>query len=341
MRDKLEQIGRCADDALAAAESMVELDALRVRFLGKKGELTALLKQMGGLSAEERPVVGALANDVRIRLETAIEEKARTLSGMQRARQLLAERLDVTMDGVRRPIGHRHPNTIVLDEVKDIFLGMGFSIAEGPEVETTHYCFDALNTDENHPARDMQDTFYFNPEMILRTQTSSVQIRTMEKQAPPVRIISPGRTYRKDEVDATHSPMFHQIEGLVVDRGITMAHLKGTLETLMRGIFGDDTLLRFRPHFFPYTEPSAEVDISCYACHGADEGCKICRGEGWIELLGCGMVHSKVLQNCGIDPEVYSGFAFGVGLDRLAMMRFAINDLRLLFENDMRFLQQF
>ena len=339
MKNQLKSIERAAQAALADVHGAEELEAQRVRFLGKKGELTALLKQMGGLPAEERPVVGALANEVRARLEEAFAGRSLALETEGRARQLMEERLDVTISGPRRPMGHRHPNSIVLDEVREIFLGMGFSVAEGPEVETTYYCFDALGIGENHPARDVQDTFYFNPEVILRTQTSSVQIRTMEKQGPPVRIISPGRTYRKDEFDATHSPVFHQIEGLVVDRGVTMAHLKGTLLLMLRGIFGEETQLRFRPHFFPYTEPSAEVDIRCYACHGA--GCRMCKGEGWIELLGCGMVHPDVLRRCGIDPEEYSGFAFGVGLDRLAIMRFAVSDLRLLFENDMRFLSQF
>ncbi|MCL1821046.1 MAG: phenylalanine--tRNA ligase subunit alpha, partial [Oscillospiraceae bacterium] len=269
----------------------------------------------------------------------AIKETEKKLASAAINERLKREKLDVTMPGRTVKIGHKHPLTIVLDEVIELFIGMGFSVAEGPEVETTHYVFDALNTSEHHPARDRQDTFYITDDVILRTQTSSVQIRTMEVQKPPIRIISPGRTYRKDEVDATHSPMFHQIEGLVVDKGITFADLKGTLEVMIKGIYGENAVVRFRPHFFPYTEPSAEVDMQCYKCKGS--GCPTCKGEGWIELLGSGMVHRKVLAGCGIDPDIYTGFAFGVGIDRLCLGRFAIDDLRLLFENDMRFLRQF
>ena len=339
MRDQLEAIRVSAAAALEAAGTPDELEALRIRFLGKKGELKALLQSLGALPADERPVVGQLANEVRTYIEQAAGERAETLGRSLQTARLLAETLDVTLPGVDYPIGHKHPMTLVLDEVKDVFTSMGFTVAEGPEVETTWHCFDALNTDENHPARDRQDTFYVNDDVILRTQTSSVQIRHMQTHKPPIRIISPGRVFRKDEVDATHSPMFHQIEGLVVDRGITMGHLKSTLETLMRALYGEDTQTRFRPHHFPYTEPSAEVDIQCYVCHGT--GCRVCKNEGWIELLGCGMVHPKVLSLCGIDPDVYSGFAFGIGLERITLGRFSIDDMRLLFENDLCFLRQF
>ncbi|MDR3206958.1 MAG: phenylalanine--tRNA ligase subunit alpha [Oscillospiraceae bacterium] len=339
MRERLAAIGREASEALAGAASPGEIEALRVRYLGKKGALTAVLQTLGTLPAQERPVVGQLANEIRADFERRAGARAAALEAALLEASLKAETLDATWPGQAFPLGHTHPMTLVLDEVKDIFTGMGFTVAEGPEVETTWYCFDALNTDVNHPARDRQDTFYVTDDVILRTQTSSVQIRHMLAHKPPIRIISPGRVYRKDEVDATHSPMFHQIEGLVVDKGITMGHLKGTLDTLMKAIYGPETVTRFRPHHFPYTEPSAEVDIRCYMCGG--EGCRVCKGEGWIELLGCGMVHPKVLSLCGIDPEVYSGFAFGIGLERITLGRFAIDDMRLLFENDLRFLAQF
>ncbi|MCL2747991.1 MAG: phenylalanine--tRNA ligase subunit alpha [Oscillospiraceae bacterium] len=339
MRDKLEIIRADADAALGRASSVEELEAQRVRFLGKKGELKALLQSLGSLPPAERPAVGQLANEIRAFIEKAAREGALRLGRVAQDARLRAEALDVTLPGRRVSLGHKHPMTQVLDEVTDIFTSMGFTVAEGPEVETTWFCFDALNTDENHPARDRQDTFYIDENTILRTQTSSVQIRYMQEHKPPIRIISPGRVFRKDEIDATHSPMFHQIEGLVVGRGVTMGHLKNTLETLMQAIYGPDTRTRFRPHHFPYTEPSAEVDIQCYVCGG--EGCRVCKGEGWIELLGCGMVHPKVLSVCGIDPEEFSGFAFGIGLERITMGRFAIDDMRLLFENDVRFLTQF
>ena len=339
MKDLIENVRSAALTALAGAKDRTELEAARVRYLGKKGELIDLLKKMGSLSAEERPVMGALANEVRAAIEAELDALSVRMAAEETSQRLRGERLDVTLPGQKIRLGTRHPMSIVLDEIKELFLGMGFSVAEGPEIESTYYCFDALNTGPDHPARDMQDTFYFDPQTILRTQTSSVQIRTMEKAKPPIRIISPGRTYRKDEIDATHSPMFHQIEGLVVDKGITMADLKGTLLTLMRGLYGPDTKLRFRPHHFPYTEPSAEVDLQCFVCHG--DGCPMCKGEGWIEMLGSGMVHPDVLRVCGIDPEKYSGFAFGVGLERLTLMRFNINDMRLFFENDVRFLRQF
>ncbi|MCL2081525.1 MAG: phenylalanine--tRNA ligase subunit alpha [Oscillospiraceae bacterium] len=339
MRDKLEALKASAMELISSAADERALEDLRVRFLGRKGELTAVLKDMGRLSAEERPVIGQIANDARESISGAVKEAERRLAAAAVEHRLKAEKIDVTLPGKTVTAGHRHPMTVVLDEVVEMFIGMGFSVAEGPEVETTYYCFDALNTGEHHPARDRQDTFYLSDDVILRTQTSSVQIRTMERQKPPIRIISPGRTYRKDEIDATHSPVFHQIEGLVVDKGVTFADLKGTLEALIKGIYGENAAVRFRPHHFPYTEPSAEVDLQCFKCGGS--GCPLCKGQGWIELLGSGMVHPKVLAICGIDPEVYTGFAFGVGIERLCLGRFSIPDMRLLFENDMRFLRQF
>jgi len=339
MREALNSIKENARNELAAAGDLKALEALKVKYLGKKGELTSILKQMGKLSAEERPVIGQLANEVREDIEQFIKDRQSQLKSVQLEEQLKSETLDVTVPGKVKPLGKKHPMYTVLDEVKEIFLGMGFDVAEGPEVETDYYCFEALNMPKNHPARDTQDTFYIDENVLLRTQTSSVQIRHMEKHSPPIRIISPGRIYRSDEVDATHSPLFHQIEGLVVDKGITMGDLKGTLEILAKRLYEDAARVRFRPHHFPYTEPSAEMDIQCFVCGG--EGCGLCKGEGWIELLGCGMVHPKVLSTCGIDPEVYSGFAFGVGLERLTMGRYGINDLRLFFENDLRFLRQF
>jgi len=339
LREQLERLKTSALELINSAADERALEDLRVKYLGKKGELTAVLKDMGRLSAEERPVIGQIANDARESITNAIKTAERKLAAAAVDVKLKLEKLDVTLPGKTVSIGHKHPLTIVLDEVIEIFVGMGFSVAEGPEVETTYYCFEALNIGEHHPARDRQDTFYISDDVILRTQTSSVQIRTMEKQKPPVRIISPGRVYRKDEIDATHSPVFHQIEGLVVDKGITFADLKGTLEALVKGIYGDDAVIRFRPHHFPYTEPSAEVDMQCFKCKGI--GCPMCKHEGWIELLGSGMVHPKVLKTCGIDPDVYTGFAFGVGLERLCLGRFNISDMRLLFENDMRFLRQF
>ncbi len=339
MKTALEQIKIQATSELENCHDIKELDAIRVKFLGKKGELTAILKQMGKLSAEERPVIGQLANEVREAIETAIATELTILKKAQMEESLKSERIDVTMPGSIPTLGKPHPLTLVMDEIKEIFLGMGFSVVSGPEVELDHYNFEALNMPKDHPARDTQDTFYITENTLLRTQTSPVQIRVMEKTEPPIRIISPGRVYRSDAVDATHSPLFHQIEGLVVDKGITMADLKGTLEIFVKQLYGDDAVVRFRPHHFPFTEPSAEVDIRCFSCNG--EGCRLCKGEGWIEILGCGMVHPKVLQNCGIDPEVYSGFAFGLGLERVVMRRFNVDDLRLFFENDLRFLDQF
>ncbi len=318
---------------------MRRTEKLRVKLLGKKGELTAILKQMGKLSAEERPAMGQLANQVRAQLETMISEKTKALQDAAQNARLAAETIDITMPAKKPETGHLHPLKIVENEIREIFLGMGFSIADGPEVEYDYYNFEALNLPPDHPARDTQDTFYITDNILLRTQTSSVQVHVMETQKPPIRVISPGRVYRSDAVDATHSPLFHQVEGLVIDKGITMADLKGTLELLMQRLYGDDCKIRLRPHHFPFTEPSAEVDVMCFNCHGA--GCRMCKNEGYIELLGAGMVHPWVLENSGIDSSVYSGFAFGLGLERIVMRRYQISDMRLLFENDVRFLEQF
>lgn len=339
MREDLEKIESAAKEALEAAADGKALEDVRVKFLGKKGELTAILKQMGGLSAEERPVMGQLANKVRADIESAVSERGAQLKELLEAKRVKEETIDVTMPGKAPRVGKLHPLNKTLEQVEEIFLGMGFEIVEGPEVEKDYYCFEALNMPPHHPARDTQDTFYISDSVLLRTQTSSVQVRVMEKNKPPIRIISPGRVYRSDTIDATHSPLFHQVEGLVIDKGVTMADLKGTLELLMKRIYGEDTKIRLRPHHFPYTEPSAEVDLMCYNCHGA--GCPMCKNEGYIELLGAGMVHPKVLENCGIDPEIYSGFAFGIGLERLTMGNFQIKDMRMLYENDVRFLDQF
>ncbi len=339
MKAQLEAIEKKAFEELTAAQDLKDLDAVRVKYLGKKGELTAILKQMGKLSAEERPVIGQLANQVRAQIEERLEETKANLEAHLLDQRLATETLDVTMPGKRSVLGKKHPITIVLDELKEIFIGMGFDVAQGPEVELDYYNFEALNIPKDHPARDTQDTFYINDNVVLRTQTSPIQIRVMEKQKPPIRIIAPGRVYRSDALDATHSPLFHQVEGLVVDKNITMADLKGTLEVFVKRLYGEESVVRFRPHHFPFTEPSAELDVQCFNCHG--EGCRLCKGEGWIEILGCGMVHPKVLENCGIDPEEYSGFAFGMGLERLVMRRYNIDDLRLFYENDARFLNQF
>lgn len=339
MKQQLEAILANAKKELSAAANARDLDAVRVKFLGKKGELTALLKGMRDLSPEERPVIGQLVNDVRAAVEQSLEEQKEKLSALALEARLKAETLDVTMPGTGTALGHQHPLDLVLDEIKDIFIGLGFSIADGPEVELDYYNFEALNIPKDHPARDTQDTFYVSDNVVLRTQTSGMQVRTMEKKKPPIRIIAPGRVFRSDASDATHSPLFHQIEGLVVDKGIAMSDLKGILELFAKRLYGDDTVVRFRPHHFPFTEPSAEMDIQCYRCHG--EGCRLCKGEGWIEILGCGMVHPHVLEMCGIDPEEYSGYAFGVGLERTVMGRFKIDDIRLFYENDVRFLEQF
>ncbi len=339
MREQLEQIGIKAAQALREATSVRDVEELRIRFLGKKGELTAILKQMGGLSAEERPIIGQLANKARESIETSISEHNRRIKAALTEKKLADERLDVTIPGKKPAMGRSHPLSIGLNEANEIFLGMGFDILDGPEVELDYYNFEALNMPKNHPSRDTQDTFYISEDVILRTQTSPMQVRAMEVRKPPIRVIAPGRVYRCDAVDATHSPLFHQIEGLVVDKGVTMADLKGTLAVFAQKLYGDDINVRFRPHHFSFTEPSAEMDTQCFVCHGT--GCRVCKGEGWIELLGCGMVHPWVLKNCGIDPDIYSGFAFGMGLDRLVMLRYGIDDMRLLFENDLRFLNQF
>lgn len=339
MRDKLETIKQESIEALENVNSLLQLEELRIKYLGKKGELTQVLRGMGALSTEERPIIGQLANEIRDYINEKIEHTEYCLKRRELESRLRNEFIDVTMPSKRKELGNKHPITKVLDEVKDIFIGMGFSIVEGPEIEKVYYNFDALNHSKFHPARDMQDTFYITEDILLRTQTSPVQVRTMEKTSPPIRIIAPGRVYRSDQIDATHSPMFHQIEGLVIDKGITMANLKGTLDVFAKKLYGDSIRTKFRPHHFPFTEPSAEMDCSCVACGG--EGCRICKGTGWIEVLGAGMVHPNVLRGSGIDPDVYSGFAFGMGLDRIAMLKYDIDDLRLMFENDKRFLAQF
>ena len=327
-------------DALKAlSDAGADVEALRIQYLGKKGELTAVLRGMGKLSAEERPVVGQLANEVRAAIEEEIEKKTAALKSAAMEAKLQAEKLDVTVPGDKIHVGKPHPIALVQRQLEEIFLGMGYSIADGPEVEYDYYNFQALNIPKDHPARDTQDTFYITENILLRSQTSPVQARVMEKQKPPIKIISPGRVYRSDAVDATHSPLFHQCEGLVVDKGITMGDLKGTLEMFAQTMFGADTRIRFRPHHFPFSEPSAEVDVSCFACGG--KGCRLCKGEGWIEILGAGMVHPNVLRMCGIDPEVYSGFAFGLGIERIVMLKYHIDDMRHLYENDVRFLHQF
>lgn len=341
MKEKLEQIKQSAVKALSEIKAEKDLEAIRVKYLGKKGDLTAILKQMGSLSPEERPVMGQLANKVRSDIEAKIVEMSDNLKKQSLERRLKAETVDVTMPGIRAEKGGLHPLNIVLDDMIDIFRSMGFDVVDGPEVETDFYNFKALNVPDDHPARDMQDTFYLGDNLLLRTQTSAAQIRTMTSRKPPIRIICPGRVYRADEVDATHSPVFHQIEGLVVDKGITMCDLKGILEQFAHEIYGSDTKVKFRPSFFPFTEPSVEVDVSCPECKGENKNCRVCRGAGWIEILGAGMVHPNVLRHCGIDPEEYTGFAFGIGLDRLTTTRYKISDIRLLFENDKRFLEQF
>jgi len=339
MKEQLNEIKIRAEKELSDIKSMADLESFRLKYLGKKGELTTLLRGMGALSPEERPVIGQLANEIRAFIEERIEKTKKDIALIERNEKLSKETIDVTIPGKRKKLGKMHPLSIVMEEIKDVFIGLGYEIAEGPEVELDYYNFEALNLPKNHPARDVQDTFYINENILLRTQTSPVQIRVMEKQKPPIKIICPGRVYRSDAVDATHSPIFHQVEGLVVDKGITMGDLIGTLQLFAKSLFGENTKIRLRPHHFPFTEPSAEVDVSCWTCGG--EGCRVCKGEGWIEILGAGMVHPKVLKICDIDPEVYSGFAFGLGVERTAMGRFNIDDMRLLYENDMRFLKQF
>ena len=347
MKAQLDSIRTLALEAISATQTGAELDAVRVRYLGKKGELTAVLKQMGKLTPEERPIMGQMANAVRAQLEEKLEDRKQVIDATVMEQKLAAEAIDVTIPGEPVAMGHEHPMNQVLQEIKDIFVGLGYQIVDGPEVELADYNFTRLNIEEGHPSRDRSDTFYFTDDdaVLLRTQTSPMQIRVMENAKPPICILAPGRVYRKDEADATHSPMFHQIEGLVVDENITMGDLKGALVTVMRKIYGEDAQMRFRPHHFPFTEPSCEMDMQCHKCHGTGEidgqVCSTCHGEGWIELLGAGMVHPDVLRNCGIDPEKYSGFAFGMGLERMAMGRMRINDLRLIFDNDVRFLNQF
>ena len=347
MKQQLENIRVQALAALDAAETPAALEELRVSLLGKKGELTAVLKQMGKLTPEERPVMGQVANAVRADIEAKLEERKAVINAAVLEQKLAAEAIDVTIPGDEVIMGHEHPMNQVLQQIKDLFVGMGYTIVDGPEVELSDYNFTKLNTEEGHPARDRSDTFYFTDDdsVLLRTQTSSMQIRVMENAKPPICILAPGRVYRKDEADATHSPMFHQIEGLVVAENITMGNLKSALVTVMKQIYGQDAVMRFRPHHFPFTEPSCEMDMQCHKCHGTGEVdgavCSTCHGEGWIELLGAGMVHPKVLAGCGIDPEKYSGFAFGMGLERMAMGRLKITDLRLIFDNDVRFLNQF
>ena len=339
-----EQLAKIRAEALSAFEGVKDaaaLDELRVKYLGKKGELTAVLKQMGRLSAEERPAMGQLANEVRAALESALETAARKMEAAALELKLKAETVDVTIPGRQVQVGRRHPMNTALDEIKEIFIGMGFTVLDGPEIELAQLNFDRLNAEEGHPSRDWSDTFYFDKDsrVMLRSQTSPMQVRAMDSMPLPIRIIAPGRVYRKDEVDATHSPMFHQVEGMVIDKHITMADLKGTLNLLAEQLFGVGTVTRFRPHHFPFTEPSCEMDVQCHKCGGA--GCPTCKGEGWIELLGAGMIHPRVLEMAGIDPGQWSGWAFGMGLERTAMRRFKIADLRLIFENDIRFLEQF
>ncbi|MBO7520451.1 MAG: phenylalanine--tRNA ligase subunit alpha [Clostridia bacterium] len=339
MKEKLEAIRRTAEEAVKSALDEKQIEEIRVKYLGKKGELTALLKLMGGLSPEERPKMGQLVNDAKNIVESAITERKGRLKEAAQELKLKAETIDITLPEKPVETGGLHPLSIVTNDLIDIFQSMGFDVLDGPEVETDHYNFECLNVPADHPARDMQDTFYLADKILLRTQTSAAQIRTMENRKPPIRIICPGRVFRSDDVDATHSPVFHQLEGLVVDKGVTMCDLMGVLEQFAHEIYGEDVKVRFRPSFFPFTEPSVEVDISCTECGG--KGCRVCKGEGWIEILGAGMVHPNVLRSCGIDPDVYSGFAFGLGIDRITTTRYKISDIRLLFENDKRFLEQF
>lgn len=339
MKEKLEKIMNEAIEKINVSEKLEELNDIRVAFLGKKGELTSILKSMKDVAPEDRPKVGQLVNEARAKIEGIMEEKKTFLANAVREAQMKAETIDVTLPAKKPMMGHRHPNTIALEEIERIFIGMGYEVVEGPEVEYDYYNFEALNIPANHPAKDEQDTFYINSNIVLRTQTSSTQVHEMEKGKVPIRMIAPGRVFRSDEVDATHSPSFHQVEGLVIDKDVTFADLKGTLAEFARQVFGEETKVKFRPHHFPFTEPSAEMDVSCFKCGGS--GCRFCKGEGWIEILGCGMVHPHVLEMSGIDPEEYVGFAFGVGLERIALLKYEIDDMRLLYENDTRFLKQF
>ncbi|MBR1636053.1 MAG: phenylalanine--tRNA ligase subunit alpha [Lachnospiraceae bacterium] len=339
MKDRLQEIQKRAFSQIETAGGLDSLNEVRVSVLGKKGELTALLKGMKDVAAEERPKIGAMVNEARAKIEEKIAEAKQAMEREELERRLATETIDVTLPAKREKIGHRHPNTIALEEVEKIFIGMGYEVVEGPEVEYDYYNFEALNIPDNHPAKDEQDTFFINKDILLRTQTSSVQVHQMERGRLPIRMIAPGRVFRADEVDATHSPSFHQIEGMVIDKHITFADLKGTLSEFAKEMFGEDTKVKFRPHHFPFTEPSAEVDVSCFKCGG--KGCRFCKGEGWIEILGCGQIHPHVLEMSGIDPEEYTGFAFGVGLERIALLKYEIDDMRLLYENDIRFLNQF
>jgi len=339
MKEQLLQIKNDAAVDIKNTATTAELESVRVKYLGKKGALTMILRSMGSLSNEERPVIGKLGNEVRVDIEKLLSDALDDLKNKEKGDKLKSEVIDISMPGRIIKRGSKHPLTLVLDEVKDIFVGMGFSIVEGPEVELDYYNFEAMNIPKNHPARDVQDTFYINDDVVLRTHTSPMQARHMEKNKPPIRVIVPGRVYRSDTPDASHSPVFNQIEGLVVDEGITMGDLKGTLDVFAKRLFGEDTRTKFRPHHFNFTEPSAEVDVSCVLCKG--QGCRLCKGTGWIEILGSGMVHVKVLENCGIDSKKYSGFAFGVGLERIALIKYGIDDIRLFYDNDMRFLSQF
>ncbi len=339
MKEQLEKIKQEAVKQIEASDALDRLNEIRVAYLGKKGELTSVLKGMKNVAPEERPKVGQMVNEAREMIEVKLEETKQILARRAREAQMKAEVIDVTLPAKKANVGHRHPNTIALEELERIFTGMGYEVVEGPEIEYDEYNFTKLNIPEGHPAKDEQDTFYINKEIVLRTQTSPVQARTMEKGKLPIRMISPGRVFRSDEVDATHSPSFHQVEGLVIDKNITFADLKGTLAEFARELFGEQTKVKFRPHHFPFTEPSAEMDVSCFKCGG--KGCRFCKGTGWIEILGCGMVHPHVLEMCGIDPEGYTGFAFGVGLERIALLKYEIDDMRLLYENDIRFLKQF
>lgn len=339
MKEKLQKIKEEAIRQIQEAADLSKLNDVRVAILGKKGELTAVLKGMKDVSPEERPLVGQMVNETRENIERILEETKAKLEAAELDARLRREIIDVTLPAKKNNVGHRHPNTIALEEVERIFTGMGYEVVEGPEIEYDYYNFEALNIPANHPAKDEQDTFYINDKIVLRTQTSPVQVREMEKGKLPIRMIAPGRVFRSDEVDATHSPSFHQIEGLVIDKNITFADLKGTLAEFARQLFGQDTKVKFRPHHFPFTEPSAEMDVTCFKCGG--KGCRFCKGEGWIEILGCGMVHPRVLRMSGIDPEEYSGFAFGIGLERIALLKYEIDDMRLLYENDQRFLNQF
>ena len=339
MKEKLQSIKEEALAQIQAADAPEKLNDVKVRFLGKKGELTAVLKGMKDVAAEDRPKVGQLVNEAREEIETALNNAKTAMEKAIREAKLKEEVIDVTLPSKKNMVGHRHPNTIALEEVERIFIGMGYEVVEGPEVEYDEYNFEKLNIPADHPAKDEQDTFYINKDIVLRTQTSPVQARVMEQGKLPIRMIAPGRVFRSDEVDATHSPSFHQIERLVIDKNISFADLKGTLEVFAKELFGPETKTKFRPHHFPFTEPSAEVDVTCFKCGG--KGCRFCKGSGWIEILGCGMVHPHVLEMCGIDPEEYNGFAFGVGLERIALLKYEIDDMRLLYENDIRFLKQF